>query len=94
MIQQRSKTGNVAIDSVVACLLHEKQFGKKVESVMLCHRYWVAVSRYMAIAKPEMEITDSFIFGKVTFFKGHAFMSEHLEVKHYPKTKKKEIKAV
>ena len=92
MIQQRSKTGNVAIDSVVACLLHEKAHGKKVESIMLSNRYWVAITRYMAEAKPDMEITDQFIFGKVTFFKGHAFMKEHLEVKHCPKPKKKELK--
>ena len=79
--QQRSQTGNVAVDTVVACLLHEKQHSKVVESIMLSHKYWTALLRYMKEAKPEMEIVDRFIFGKVTFFKGHAFMKENLEVK-------------
>ena len=83
--QQRSKTGNVAVDTVVACLLHEKRFGKKVESIMLSQKYWVAMMRYMKEAKLDMEIKDQFIFGKVTFFRGNAFMTENLEVKHVSK---------
>ena len=82
MKSQRSKTGNVAVDSIVACLKHEKSFGKVVESIMVCHRYWAILMRYMKEAKPEMEIKDQFIFNKTTFFKGHAFMRENLEVKH------------
>ena len=85
--QQRSQTGNVAVDTVVACLLHEKKHSKEVESIMLSHKYWTALLRYMKEAKPEMEIHDQFIFGKVTFFKGHAFMRENLEVKHVAKKK-------
>ena len=87
MIQQRTKTGNVAVDTVVACLLHEKKFGKVVESIMLSQKYWTALLRYMKKEKPEMQIEDQFIFGKVTFLKGHAFMSENLEVKHVSKLK-------
>ena len=86
--QQRSQTGNVAVDTVVACLLHEKLHSKVVESIMLSHKYWTALLRYMKEAKPEMEIVDQFIFGKVTFFKGHAFMKENLEVKHVLKVKR------
>jgi hypothetical protein len=76
-----TKTGNIAVDMIYACLEHYKQHRKKVQYVNLDKLYWIMFTEWMKRHAPEKPFTDDGIqFNNTIIRKGHRFMGQHLEV--------------
>jgi hypothetical protein len=74
------KSGNLAIDMIIACIAHYKKHGRTIKYINLSHAYWQMMSDYLKEYRPEFYFEDQLKYGDVTVRKGWPFMKEHLEV--------------
>jgi hypothetical protein len=79
------KTGNIAVDTVCACLHHNKRYGRRIKYINLSIFYWMHFTEWFKKNVPDVNIdADGVMFNKTVIRKGHRFMVENIEVEFYP----------